>query len=78
MGISIEPNAGEQHNMLMQIQFYTASVQLPLESVVSVVACIMMAAGNPSNSRRPAIYFYLSTIVLVDKWLYELYFILLS
>ena len=27
---------------------------------------------NPSNGRRPAAYFYLSTSGLVGKWLYEL------
>jgi hypothetical protein len=30
---------------------------LPLESVVSILACIMMAAGNPSNGRCPATSF---------------------
>ena len=45
------------------------SVMLPLESVVSVLACIMMVYGNPSNGRRPAAYFYLSTSGLVGKWL---------
>ena len=43
------------------VQFYMARIVLPLESVVSVLACIMMAAGNPSNGRHPAAYFYLST-----------------
>jgi hypothetical protein len=33
------------------IQFYTACTVLPLESVVSVLACIMMDAGNPSKGR---------------------------
>jgi hypothetical protein len=44
-----------------------------LESVVSVLACIMMAAGNPSNGRCPAIYFYSITSGLVGKWLYNQY-----
>ena len=39
-----------------------------MESVVSVLACIMMAAGNSSNGRCPATYFYLSTSGLVGKW----------
>ena len=44
-----------------------------MESVVSALACIMMAAGNPSNGRCPATYFYLSTSGLVAKWLYDHY-----
>jgi hypothetical protein len=54
-------------------QFYTAHKVLPLESVVSVLACIMMAAGNPSNGRCPSTYFYSSTSGLVVKWLYDHY-----
>ena len=42
---------------LSSIQFYTARTVLPLESVVSVLACIMTAAGNSSNGRCPATYF---------------------
>ena len=51
---------------------------LPLESVVSVLACIMMAARNPSNGRRAAAYFYLSTSSLVNKWLYDHYLKLMN
>ena len=51
---------------------------LPSESVVSVLACIMMAAGNPSKSLRPAAYLYLSTGGLVGKWLYGLYLKLMN
>ena len=49
-----------------------------MESVVSVLACIMMAAGNPSNGRCPATYFYLSTSGLVGKWLYDHYLKLMN
>ena len=41
--------------------------------VVSVLACIMMAAGNPNNVRCPATYVYSSTSGLVGKWLYDHY-----
>ena len=37
---------------------YSTFLVLPLESVVSIQACILMAAWNPSNVRRPATYFY--------------------
>ena len=46
--------------------------------VVSVPACIMMAAGNPSNGSCPATYFYLSTGGFVGKWLYEQYLKLMN
>ena len=58
---------------LSSIQFYTARTVLPLESVVSVLACIMRATGNSSNGRCPATYFYLSISGLVGKWLYDHY-----
>ena len=58
---------------LSSIQFYTARTVLPLESVVSVLACIMKATGNSSNGRCQATYFYLSTSGLVGKWLYDHY-----
>ena len=51
---------------------------LPLESVVSVLACIMMAAGNPSNGRCPATYLYSITSGLVGKWLYDHYLKLMT
>ena len=57
---------------------YTARTVLPLESVVSVLACIMMAAGNPSNGMCPATYFYSSTSGLVGKWLYDHYLKLMN
>ena len=34
-------------------------------------ACSALAAGNLSNSRCPATYFYSSTCGLVGKWLYD-------
>ena len=49
-----------------------------MESVVSVLACIMMAAGNPSNGRCPATYFNASTRCLVGKWLYDHYLKLMN
>ena len=55
------------------IPFHTACTVLPLESAVSYLACIMMAAGNPSNCRWQAAYLYSSTSGLVSKWLYKLY-----
>ena len=36
-----------------------------------LVKLIMIAAGNPSNGRCPATYFYSSTSGLVGKWLYD-------
>ena len=63
---------------LSSIQFYTASTVLPLESVVFVLACIMMAAGNPSNGRCPATYFYSSTSGLVGIWLSDHYLKLMN
>jgi hypothetical protein len=57
------------------VQFYTV---LPLESVVSALACIMTAAGNPSNGRCQATYFYSSTSGLVGKWLYDHYLKLMN
>ena len=38
----------------------------------------MMAAGNPSNDRCPATYFYSSTSGLVGKWLYDHYLKLMN
>jgi hypothetical protein len=58
---------------ITSIQFYTARTVLPLERVVSVLACMTMAAGNPSNRRLPATFFYSSTSGLVGKWLYDHY-----
>ena len=63
---------------LSSIQFDTDRTVLPLESAVSVLACIMMAAGNLSNSRSLAAYFYLSTSGLVGKWLYDHYLKLMN
>ena len=40
--------------------------------IISILPCIMMAAWNLSNSRRPADYLYSSTSHQVDKYLYEL------
>ena len=55
---------------LSSIQFYTARTVLPLESVVSVLASIMMAAVNSSNSRCKPTYFYSSTSgLLYDHYL---------
>ena len=54
------------------------SLVVPLESVVSVLACIMMAAGNPSNGSSPVTYLYSSTSGLEGKWLYELYLKLMN
>ena len=57
---------------------HTARTVLPLEGVVSVLACIKMAAGNPSNGRCTATYFYSSTSGLVGKWLYDHYLKLMN
>ena len=46
--------------------------------VVSVLACIMMEAGNPSNGRCPANYFYSSTSGRVGKWLHDHYLKLMN
>ena len=37
-----------------------------------------VAAGNPSNGRCPASYFYSSTSGLVGKWLYDHYLKLMN
>ena len=56
----------------------TAVAEPHLKSVFSVLACIMMAAGNSSNGRCPATYFYSSTSGLVGKWLYDHYLKLMN
>jgi hypothetical protein len=53
---------------LSSIQFYTAHTVLPLESGVSVLACILIAAGNKINGWRPSAYFCPSTCCLVVVW----------
>ena len=54
------------------------STVMPFESVVSVLACIMMAAGHSSSGRRPAANFHSRTSGILGKWLYDHYLKLMN